>query len=723
MIDRDAPGSPLSGAPDDDSPQKRKIVGPDSADSGVFQSGMSADLDEAEKREVEEKLKVTGWQYVKRLLHPVSAEDRRVFAVIGSYMRPHLAKVILSVMLSIIGGSLAAFQLSWMQAGISTISPQDPASKHKELKFGTLDKVVRTVTRWFGGHDAPVDPILDPNNPNAQPEPAPALTKDQRKVNLRAVVFGFVALALLTALLDYIREIMMATVSRKMIRDMRDDCFKTLVRLPLQFHQTQHSSRILSRLTKDITRLRQMFISISLGMVTEVCVFAAALWYTISHLGWIAVMGIAMVLLALVPIRIIGDRLRFRDKQSEAGEADLFAIVSEAIIGQKMVKAFTAEKHEIKRFRVAARSTYKRQMETYRLRAVSEPIVELIGDMTIGVGILVLGKFVIDGRDGMTIPVLTTVLFAMQKLNRSVSHLAKYQNDFVRGISAGEKIVGLLDQTPEIPDAPNAIPLERFDDKIEYHDVKFSYHRGSRALRGLSLTIRKGETVAIVGPSGAGKTSLVDMLPRFYDPNKGSVTIDGKDIREYTLKSLRQMIGIVSQETILFSDTLAENIAYGLKDISRERIIEAAKAACAHDFIMAKDQGYDTELGERGLSLSGGERQRIAIARAILKNPPILILDEATSALDAESEAHVQKALDNLMVGRTTIVIAHRLSTIRRANHIVVIQRGVVEEEGTHDELMAKNGLYARAFSLQMEAMLRGESQATIDKFFRRDDE
>lgn len=679
------------------------------------------DLDNLEKKDSEEKINASFLDYLKRLISPVTAEDRRVYRVLFVYLRPYLRKALFAVLLSAFGGSLAVFQLIYIQRGIDAIAPAETTSAEGP-KIGPVQKVKNWWNDLTSSDPDPTTATTPVVAPVAVTQPAEPPTKEERLDTLERVVLFFLLLTAFTSLLKYVREVMMASVSRKMIRDVREDCFKNLVRLPLSFHQTQHSSRMLSRLTKDITRLRQMFISVSLGLVSEFFVFVGCIGYALSQIGTVAILAILFVVLCFIPIRIIGDRLRYRDKQAESGEADLFAIIQEALLGQKVVKAFTAEKHEIRRFRTTARAMYRRQMETYKLRATTEPVVDFIAGASIAAGIWVLGGLVLDGE--LKVAVLTTVLVAMQKLNRSVAHLGKYQNDFVRGITAGERIVQVLDQEPEVHEHVDAVPFQRFEREIEYRDVKFSYIRGhSRALRGINLTITKGETVAIVGASGAGKTSLVDMLPRFYDPSKGEVLIDGRNVADYTLKSLRQMIGIVSQETILFSGTIAENIAYGLQDVTREQIIDAAKAACANEFIMAKDQGYDTELGERGHSLSGGERQRIAIARALLKNPPIMILDEATSALDAESEAHVQHALENLMQGRTTIVIAHRLSTVRRANRILVIQRGEIVEQGAHDELMRLDGLYAKAFNLQMEAMLRGEERSSLDRFFKVDDE
>jgi subfamily B ATP-binding cassette protein MsbA len=526
----------------------------------------------------------------------------------------------------------------------------------------------------------------------------------------------FLGIVLTSAMLGFGQTLIMASATRKIVRRIRDDCFEHLMRLPLRFHQSNHSGKLVARITKDINRLRELLVSMMITGVKESFIFIGALVFAISQTWVVAAFAVAFVVVAVVPIRIIADKIRNRDREEEAGSGDMFAVLQEALQAQKVIKTFTAEDHETAKFKAITKDINRKQLRTQRLRAWTEPLVELIGGVGIAVGFAFLGGLVL--KDELEFAVLATTLFAMQRINASVRKLGKTQNDFAKGITAGERVAKILDQSPEIHEAPDARPLEQFAEAIAFNDVVFGYDPNRPVLRGITFSVKKGETVAIVGPSGAGKTSLVDLLPRLYDPSDGSITIDGTDLRDYTLKSLRERIGIVSQETMLFRDTIKQNIAYGLPDIDDHSIVEAARFANAHEFILEKAMGYDTPLGERGGRLSGGEKQRIAIARALLKNPPILILDEATSALDAEAEHRVQEALERLMKGRTTIVIAHRLATITRANRIVVMHRGQILEQGTHHELLAQNGRYAKAYNLQLEAMKRGEREKDIDTFF-----
>ncbi|MCC7172931.1 MAG: ABC transporter ATP-binding protein, partial [Planctomycetes bacterium] len=537
-----------------------------------------------------------------------------------------------------------------------------------------------------------------------------------RKAKLFEIVLMFLGIVLTGAMLGFGQTLIMASVTRKIVRRIRDDCFEHLMRLPLRFHHSNHSGKLVARITKDINRLRDLLVSMMITGVKELFIFLSALAVALVQSLWTAAFVVAFVLVAIVPIRIIADKIRNRDREEEAGSGDMFAVLQEALQSQKVIKTFTAEGHETAKFKAITKDINRKQLRTQRLRAWTEPLVDLIGGVGVAVGFAFLGGLVLKGE--LFFSVLFITLLAMQRINASVRKLGKTQNDFARGITAGERVAKILDQSPEIHEAPDARPLETFAETIAFNDVVFGYDPNRPVLRGITFTVNKGETVAIVGPSGAGKTSLVDLLPRLYDPSDGSITIDGTDLRDYTLKSLRERIGIVSQETMLFRDTIKQNIAYGLPDIDDHSIVEAARFANAHEFILEKAMGYDTPLGERGGRLSGGEKQRIAIARALLKNPPILILDEATSALDAEAEHRVQEALERLMKGRTTIVIAHRLATITRANRIVVMHRGQILEQGTHHELLAQNGRYAKAYNLQLEAMKRGEREKDIDTFF-----
>lgn len=681
--------------------------------------GTPLDLDEISALEAEQEAGASAGEKFKRIVTPVTKEDIQVFKRFFPYIRPYLGKVVLAMVLSAAGGALATGTVLLIERAFSAFGVDSSQSARKGGKKGLAAPLGAPTGTGTAGQAEPPGPIepADPQDP-AEPDqpPAPKQTTEEMKRALGEVSLLFMAVILLSSLCKFAQTFIMTRVSRKAIRKIREDCFKHLVRLPLAFHQTTHSGKLTARIIKDVNRLKMLLTTVMTNGMREVFIFLTALGYIMYKLGWMAVFALLFVIAAVIPIRLVADKIRHRDKSAEAGSGDLFAILSEAIAGQKVVKAFTAEKYETRRFKAATRSLYHKQMITQRLRALTEPLVDMVGGIGIAGAIWFLGGWVIEGN--LQAASLVALVFALQKLNASLRKMGKLQNDWVRGIAAATRVNRILDQEAEIREAPEAVPLKKFSDGIEYRNVSFRYNKAEPVLKDISFHIRRGEMVAIVGPSGAGKTSMVDLIPRLRDVDEGAILMDGRDIREYTLKSLRHQIGVVSQDTMLFRDSIAENISYGLKEVRQEAVVAAAKAANAHDFISAKKNGYDTPLGERGGRLSGGERQRIAIARAILKNPPILILDEATSALDAESEAMVQNALAFLMEGRTTIVIAHRLTTIRQADRIVVLAQGQIEEIGTHEELMANGNRYARAYNLQMEALSRGEKETSLDEFF-----
>jgi subfamily B ATP-binding cassette protein MsbA len=395
--------------------------------------------------------------------------------------------------------------------------------------------------------------------------------------------------------------------------------------------------------------------------------------------------------------------MRKRGGQLLQRYTELNALLQETIAGVRIVKAFGTEDHERERFRAGNERLFQAVIRISVVDSLTHPVMETLGAIGVALAIWVGGYFVVSGA--LTAGGFVAFIGTLGSLYQPVKRLSQVNNNVQQGIAGLTRIFQLLDRQPDVLEAPGARTLPAIQDSLAFADVRFAYEPDQPILAGVSFTAKPGQLVAVVGPSGAGKTTLVNLIPRFYDPTGGAILIDGQDIRGVTLRSLRGQMGIVTQETILFDDSVYDNIAYGRRDVAPERVYEAARLANAHDFIQALPEGYATRIGERGVRLSGGQRQRIAIARAILKDPPILILDEATSSLDAESERVVQEALDRVMESRTTFVIAHRLSTILRADTILVLRDGRIVESGTHATLMARRGVYAQLYETQWKAI------------------
>jgi ATP-binding cassette, subfamily B, bacterial MsbA len=396
----------------------------------------------------------------------------------------------------------------------------------------------------------------------------------------------------------------------------------------------------------------------------------------------------------------IGKKLRRSTKKTQTNIADITAVLDETISGVRVVKAFAMENFEIEKFKKANNKYFRSLIKLYRLSRLAPPTTEILG-VFIAVFVLWMGGILVLEKNWLQpdefIQFLLLMFILMQSLNRLTDVNVKIQV----GIAASERVFEIIDQPSDVIDIPNAFPINGLNESIKFKNVNFEYDPKIPVLKNINLEVKVGESIALVGPSGGGKSTLADLLPRFFDPTSGSIEFDNRDIREYKLENLRRLFGIVTQETILFHDTIRSNIAYGRPDIPLEEIIKAAKAANAHEFISGFKDGYDSLIGDRGTKLSGGQKQRIVIARAILKNPPILIFDEATSALDSKAELMVQSAIDRLMQGRTTFVIAHRLSTVKSASRILVIENGQIVEEGSHEELFMKNGVYRKLHDIQ----------------------
>jgi len=517
-----------------------------------------------------------------------------------------------------------------------------------------------------------------------------------------AVAFALVAATALKGIFDYAGTYLVNYAGYGMITDVRDDLYNAFLRSSAAFFSKHTTGTLLSTIINDVERVQY-------AMSTVLAEFLQQFFTLIFTAGVVVLLGgkLAWVLLLFVPAilyssRKIGRQVRTRTRGGQDKLAEIQNILHETITGNRIVKAFGMENWEMERYRAAARRLFRANLRMVAAFAISSPLMDFLGAVAIAL-LLLLGRDQINHHI-FTAGTFLAFIVAVFKLYEPVRKFALFNNNFQQAIGASSEIFRFMDIEDEVREKSGAKRLPKFSGAIRFEDVAFSYQNAEDSrdvLHGINLEVKAGEVLAVVGSSGAGKSTLVHLIPRFFDVSSGRILIDGHDVRDVTLASLRSQIGIVTQETVLFNDTLRNNIAYGQPHVSLKHVESAARAAHAHEFICALPEGYGTMIGERGVRLSGGERQRIAIARAILKNSPILILDEATSALDSESEALVQAALQNLMHGRTVFVIAHRLSTVRRADRIVVLENGTISDIGAHEALIQKIGTYRRLYELQ----------------------
>jgi ATP-binding cassette, subfamily B, bacterial MsbA len=507
------------------------------------------------------------------------------------------------------------------------------------------------------------------------------------------------ALALVKGLADYGDAVLMTRVGQRVIADVQLALFARLMRADLAYFYAHSSGTLISRFTSDAALLRGAAANV-LGAIGKDAVTVVFLVGVMFYQDWLlALISFFVFPLAIRPIVAIGRRIRRVTASAQAEIGQFTTLLSQTFQGARHVKAYGMEEYEERRAAGLIERLFSLIDRGTRTRSRASPMMETLGGTAIAVVILYGGHQVISGArtPGALFSFITALLLAYQPLKSMANLNASLQE----GLAAAQRIFEVLDVEPAIRDLPGARPLRISGGEIRFEDVRFGYVPGTPVIDGLSLTIPAGHTVALVGPSGAGKSTILNLIPRFYDIERGSITIDGQNVRQVTIASLREAIALVAQEVSLFDDTVCANIAYGRFGASSAEIEEAARAAAADDFIHELPQSYDTMVGEHGVRLSGGQRQRIAIARAMLKNAPILLLDEATSALDSESERHVQRALNALIRGRTTLVIAHRLSTVQGADLICVLDRGQIVETGRHPELLARGGLYARLYAMQ----------------------
>lgn len=530
------------------------------------------------------------------------------------------------------------------------------------------------------------------------------MSKDMVMLNLIAV--GILVVMFTRGVFYYGQSYLVSYVGQRVIIDVRSVLFRKFQRMPLSYYDKQQTGTVMSYITNDVAVMQSAIVDNLIELVTESSILIGSLAMMV-YLDWkLSLLTLMTIPLVGFAMKVFGRKLKSSSTVIQERVAEITSLLQESISAIRVVKSFVRESYEIKRFDEQNWRNFQAAMKNVKLSSLLTPTVEFLAAIAVTFIVWFGGYEVVNGV--ITAGELVAFLTYAVNLANPVKRLSRVYAAIQKAMAAADRVFNIMDLEEKITDVPGAKPLPPIKGKVEFKDITFSYKEGQPALQHISLKAEPGQMIALVGPSGSGKSTIANLIPRFYDVDSGVITIDDHDIRQVTADSLREQIGLVPQETMLFSTSVMENIRYGRLEATDEEVIEAAKAANAEEFIKELPEGYDTKLGERGLNLSGGQRQRLAIARAILKNPRVLILDEATSALDTESEKIVQDALDNLMVGRTSFVIAHRLSTIFNADQIFVVENGHLREHGTHEELLAAGGLYSNLYNIQFRQNQEG---------------
>lgn len=523
--------------------------------------------------------------------------------------------------------------------------------------------------------------------------------KDSDLLNL--ISLGIVVIFFARGIFYYGQSYLMNYVGESIVIDVRGIVYRKLMTLSTHFFDTNKLGTIMSYVTNDVAALQGAMVANSIEIITETSVLIGSVGAMV-YLDWkLTLFTFCTFPVVLFFMDFFGKKIRKSGHRIQQATADITSILQETLAATRVVKSFVREPYEIARFDQQNKANFYANMKSAKLMGTLSPVIEFIAALGVTAIIWFGGRSVIGGD--ITAGSLVAFLVYAINISNPIKRIARVLGSIQKALAAAERVFYIMDLTDTIPQKPDAITLPSVEGNVEFRHVSFAYNKGETILHDVSFSAKPGQAIALVGPSGAGKSTVASLLPRFYDVTEGAIFVDGHDVRDVTLASLREQVGIVPQETNLFNDTVYNNILYGRLDATRDEVIAAAKAANADEFIQQLPKGYDTQLGDRGVNISGGQRPRISIARAILKNPRILILDEATSALDTESERIVQEALDRLMVGRTSFVIAHRLSTIQNAAKIIVLDKGSIVEEGTHQQLMAKHGLYAHLHDIQFK--------------------
>jgi ATP-binding cassette, subfamily B, bacterial MsbA len=592
------------------------------------------------------------------------------------YVLPFLWQLLPGVVLLAGVGFLEAFRLVLMKPVLDRVL--NPSSGSENIILFTIPRIDRPVyLQWF--------------------------VPSQFHNAWTIVAVALVGSTMVKGVFDYAGTYLVNHAGFGMITNLRNDLYDSVLRRSAAFFQKHTTGTLISTIINDIERVQFAMSSVLAEFLQQLFTFAFTAIAVVAmgrELAWVLLLFIPAIIYSAVRI---GRRVRSTTRTGQDQLADVQNILHETITGNRIVKAFGMESWEVARFRTAAQRLFRANLRSVAAAAVSSPLMDIFGAIAIAL-LLLLGRERISSSE-MTLGAFVTFVGLVLSMYNPVRKFAVFNNSFQQALGASSQLFHFMDTEDVVVDKHGAKALKKFSRSIRFDNVCFSYEtvgeEAREVLRGIDLDVKRGEVLAVVGSSGAGKSTLVHLIPRFFDVTSGRILVDDYDVRDVTLASLRAQVGIVTQETVLFNDTVRNNIAYGRPHVPQKDVEAAARAALAHDFILGLHSGYDTVIGERGVRLSGGERQRLAIARALLKNAPILILDEATSALDSESEALVQSALQNLMTGRTVFVIAHRLSTVRRADRIVVIENGAIADIGAHEELMTKLGTYRRLYELQ----------------------
>ena len=609
----------------------------------------------------------------------------RVLNYIKPYWKHLSASIIFSIIQALLNGAsiylaIPLLDTLFQQSGSSTVNTPQVSTNIKTENLSWLSRIINDVIDYFKS-------II--------------FSGDTSEILLKICILIIIAF-LGKNLFGYLQSYYLAFVEQGMIRDLRNESYKHLHKLPMSYFKNEKTGNLISRITNDVNMVNVSVSAVFLNKIREPLTIMVFLGIAVSISWQLTLFSLIVLPFSLIIISYIGLILRKQSGLLQQKMADITTNLHETITGVKIVKAFGMEEYENKKFFSETQKFFKLVLRITRIRNISSPVTEFLS-VIVGVLIIYFGAQLVIVDKSIKPSEFITFLFAIFQLMPPVKELSSVNNRIQESSAAAERIFEILDTEPKIKNAESPVTVNSFKESITFKDVSFHYDDSDELiLDRINLEVKRGTINAIVGSSGAGKTTMVDLLPRFYDPTSGKILLDGIDIKEIRIEDLRRLMGIVTQETVLFNESVIRNIAYGLENCDKEKVIEAAKAANAHNFILELPKGYDTIIGEKGTKLSGGQRQRLSIARALLKNHPIMILDEATSSLDNESEVLVQEAIERLMQDRTTFVIAHRLSTIRNSDRIIVLDKGKIVQDGKHEGLLAdQSGIYRKLYELQ----------------------